>query len=314
MKVVALAGGVGGAKLVDGLAALLSPDDFSVVVNTGDDFDYWGLRICPDLDTVCYTLGGLANPGAGWGQKDETWETLNGLKSMGGATWFKIGDKDLLTHLRRTELLAERRSLSSVTRELCSTWGVNHLVFPMSDDPVRTIVHTAEHGALDFQRYFVQFAYQPVVRLFEFCGAEVATPAPGVLDQIGAADVVIITPSNPFVSIDPILAIPGYRQALEDKVVIAVSPLVGGQALKGPAAKMFHELGVEPSASAIASHYRGLLKGFIFDVRDQTELEKIERWRIIGLLTNIIMHDFQDRIRFAHEVLKFCESILIRSK
>ncbi len=313
MKVVALTGGVGGAKLVNGLAALLSPEELSVIVNTGDDFDCWGLRVCPDLDTVCYTLAGLANPKTGWGQKDETWEILEKVRNLGGSTWFKIGDNDLITHLRRTELLSEGKALSSVTQNLCSTWGVKLQVLPMSDDPVRTIVHTAEHGALAFQRYFVQLACQPVVRAFEFCGAEVASPAPGALALIDEADVVIFTPSNPFVSIDPILAIPGYRQAIKKKPVIAISPLVGGKAIKGPTAKMYHELGIVPSASAVAGHYQGLLWGFVFDTQDRTELEKIERWRIIPLLTNTFMKDIQDRIRLAEEVMKFCESILTRS-
>ncbi|HOM67717.1 MAG TPA: 2-phospho-L-lactate transferase [Brevefilum fermentans] len=313
MKVVALTGGVGGAKLVYGLAALLSPEELSVIVNTGDDFDCWGLRVCPDLDTVCYTLAGLANPKTGWGQQDETWEILKKVRSLGGSTWFKIGDNDLATHLRRTELLSEGETLSSVTQKLCSIWGVKHQILPMSDDPIRTIVHTAEHGELAFQRYFVQLACQPVVRAFEFCGAEVASPAPGALALIDKADVVILTPSNPFVSIDPILAIPGYRQAIEKKPVVGISPLVGGKAVKGPAAKMFHELGIVPSASAVAGHYQGLLRGFVFDTQDQTELEKIERWRIIPLITNTIMRDAQDRIRLAEEVIKFCELVLTRS-
>lgn len=313
MKVLALAGGVGGAKLVDGLSKLLSPDELSVIVNTGDDFDYWGLRICPDLDTICYTLAGLANPETGWGQKSETWATLEAIGSLGGQVWFKIGDKDLATHLVRTNLLAEGHSLSSVTQKLCANWGVKHQILPMSDDPVRTIVHTEGHGALEFQKYFVYHSCEPEVRSFEFLGARVAKPSPGAIELIQAADVVIITPSNPFVSIDPILSIDGYLEALEQKMVIGVSPLVSGRALKGPAAKMYRELGIEPSASAVAKHYRGLLKGFIVDEQDQAELEKIEGCRIIGLITNIIMHDLQDRVRFADEVLKFCEAVLIRS-
>jgi LPPG:FO 2-phospho-L-lactate transferase len=232
---------------------------------------------------------------------------------LGGTDWFQLGDKDLATHLVRTERLAQGQALSAVTRDFCQQWGVAHLVLPMSDDPVQTIVHTAEHGALGFQNYFVQHACQPTVRKFEFLGAEHALPTPGALEWIDSADLVILTPSKPWVSIDPILAVPGYRDALKTKVVIAVSPLVGGQALKGPAAKMYRELGIEPSASAVAAHYRDFLTGFIFDQRDCEELEIIERWRIIPLLTNIIMQDAQDRIRFAEEVLRFGESVLIRS-
>ncbi len=314
MKVVALAGGVGGAKLVDGLAALLPPTDFCVIVNTGDDFDHWGLRICPDLDTVCYTLAGLANPKTGWGLRDETWTTFEAVKSLGGPDWFRLGDKDLATHLVRTQQLGQGHALSAITREFCLGWGMVHPVLPMSDEPVRTIVHTADQGSMGFQHYFVKYGFQPVVKAFEFRGADQAKPAPGVLDAIDLADLVIFSPSNPWVSIDPILSVRGYRQALENKVVIAVSPIVGGYALKGPAAKMFNELGIRPSASAVASHYGRLLTGFIFDQQDQEELEKIERWRIIPLLTNIIMKDAQDRIRLAQEVLEFGETVLSRSR
>lgn len=310
---IALAGGVGGAKLAFGLAALLSPSDFSVIVNTGDDFEYCGLKISPDLDTVCYTLAGLADPIKGWGQRDETWTVLNTVKRLGGPDWFKLGDKDLASHLVRTWQLDQGRTLSQVTHELCRRWEVEHAVFPMSDDLVQTIVHTRDQGALGFQHYFVQYGFQPVVESFEFRGAAKATPAPGALEHIEAADLVIITPSNPWVSIDPILAVPAYRIALANKAVIAVSPLVGGKALKGPAAKMFLELGIEPSASAVAAHYRDLLTGFVFDRRDLQELEKIKPWRIIPLLTNIIMKDVLDRIRLAEEVLEFGESVLNRS-
>lgn len=313
MKVVALAGGVGGAKLVHGLAALLAPGELSIIVNTGDDFEYCGLSISPDLDTVCYTLAGLANPETGWGQREESWTVLEVVKNLGGPDWFRLGDKDLATHLVRTDRLAKGQALSSITQELCRQWGVVHPVFPMSDDPVRTIVHTADHGALGFQEYFVQHACQPVVGSFEFHGASQSTPPPGALEHIDEADLVLFTPSNPWVSIDPILAVPGYRQALENKVVIAVSPLIQGQALKGPAAKMYQELGIQPSASAVAYHFRDLLTGFVFDQQDEEELEKIQRWRIIPLLTNIIMKDVQDRVRFAEEVLDFGESVLDRS-
>jgi len=313
MKAVALAGGVGGAKLVHGLAALLSPGELSIIVNTGDDFEYCGLSISPDLDTVCYTLAGLANPETGWGQRDESWTVLEAVKTMGGPAWFRLGDKDLATHLVRTDRLAQGQALSTVTQGLCRRWGVEHPVFPMSDDPVRTIVHTANQGSLGFQQYFVQHDCQPVVSSFEFIGADRSVPSPGALERIDEADLILFTPSNPWVSIDPILAVPGYRKALENKVVIAVSPLVQGQALKGPAAKMYQELGIQPRASAVAYHFRDLLTGFVFDQQDEEELEKIQRWRIIPLLTNIIMKDEQDRVRFAEEVLDFGESVLHRS-
>ena len=313
MIVVALAGGVGGAKLVHGLATLLPRGNFSVIVNTGDDFIYWGLSISPDLDTVCYTLAGLANPTTGWGQRDETWNVLKTVKDLGGPDWFRIGDKDLATHVLRTEMQAQGEPLSAITHRLCLKWGIQHPIIPMSDDPVRTIVHTRGYGELGFQHYFVKYACEPVVEKFEFRGAEKATPAPRSLAHLSAADLVVLTPSNPWVSIDPILSIPGYREAIAKKVVIGVSPLVCGQALKGPAAKMYRELGIRPSAFAVASHYHDFLTGFIFDHKDADELENIQRYRIIPLLTDIIMKDEVDRVRFAEEVLKFGEAILTRS-
>jgi LPPG:FO 2-phospho-L-lactate transferase len=313
MKVVALAGGVGGAKLVHGLAGLLSPGELSIIVNTGDDFEYCGLRISPDLDTVCYTLAGLANPETGWGQREESWTVMEAIKSVGGPEWFRLGDKDLATHLVRTERLSGGQSLSTITQAFCRLWGVEHLVIPMSDDPVRTIVHTVDYGSLGFQKYFVQHGCQPVVASFEFQGANRSVPPAGALERIEEADLVLFTPSNPWVSIDPILAVPGYRKALENKVVIAISPLIRGKALKGPAAKMYRELGIQPCAWAVADHFRDLLTGFVFDQQDEEELEKFQRWRIIPLLTNIIMKDEQDRVRFAEEVLDFAESVLHRS-
>ncbi len=314
MKVVAFAGGVGGAKLVHGLAALLSPNELSVIVNTGDDFEYWGLQISPDLDTVCYTLAGLANPQTGWGLQDETWQTLKAVSTLGGHDWFQLGDKDLATHLVRTNRLATGESLSAITRDLCLKWGVKHRVLPMSNDPVRTMVNTVEYGVLGFQEYFVQHKCEPRVKSFAFIGAAEATPVEGAIDLIAEADLVVFAPSNPWVSVDPILAVPGYRKVLQEKTVIGVSPIIGGKALKGPAAKMYRELGIEPSASAVANHYRGLLSGFVVDQQDKNELVKIQGWRIISVTTNIIMKDVHDRIRLAEETLEFGKMILRRSQ
>lgn len=314
MKVVALAGGVGGAKLVHGLAMVLPPDDLSIIVNTGDDFEYLGLNISPDLDTVCYTLASLANPNTGWGRIDESWETFNEIAALKGPEWFRLGDKDLAAHLVRTMRLKEGLKLSEITKEFCEIWGVEHPVFPMSDDPVRTMVHTADGEVLGFQEYFVHQACQPVVHHFEFREIENAMPLPKVLNAISSCDIVIIAPSNPWVSIDPILEIPGYREAISQKPVIAVSPLIGGKAIKGPAAKMYQELGINPCASAVAKHYQDMLTGFVFDILDRHELEKIERWRIIALVTDILMKTNQDRLRLAREVLNFSESILNRSR
>lgn len=314
MKVVALAGGVGGAKLVDGLASLLPPEDLSVIVNTGDDFEYLSLKISPDLDTVCYTLAGLANPTTGWGRMDETWQVFNAVAALDGPDWFHLGDRDIATHLVRTQRLNQGHSLSAITQTLCRNWGISHAVYPMSDDPVRTIVHTADGESLGFQVYFVKRECQPIVESFEFQGAKDAHPVLKALQKIRKSDLVIFAPSNPWVSIDPILAVPGYREAIGKKPVIAVSPLIGGKALKGPAAKMYRELGVQPSAAAVADHYRDLLAGFVLDHVDRGELEKIERWRIIALVTDILMKDKQDRVRLAGEVLEFGETILNRSR
>jgi LPPG:FO 2-phospho-L-lactate transferase len=314
LKVVALAGGVGGAKLVDGLAKILSPDYFSVIVNTGDDFEYLFLRISPDVDTVCYTLAGMANPETGWGRKDETWTTHNEMLAMGVPHWFRLGDKDLATHLLRTMWLREGRRLSDITADLCQRWGIKHSVFPMTNDPVRTIVKTANGESLAFQEYFVHQACQPEVSGFEFQGAELAKPAEGTMEAIEKCDVVVITPSNPWVSIGPILAVPGFKDAINKKTVVAVSPIIGGKALKGPAAKMYKELGVAPSAFAVAEHYLEMLTGFVFDNIDSHQLEKIQRWRIIPLVTDVIMKDQQDRIRLAEEILTFSETILNRSR
>lgn len=314
MKVVALAGGVGGAKLVDGLAQLLRPEDLTVIVNTGDDFDYLGLQISPDLDTVCYTLADLANPITGWGQRDESWRVFETLSALGGLDWFRLGDRDIATHLYRTDALRKGASLSQVTRDLCEKWGIAHPVYPMSDDPVRTFVNTRSGEALGFQEYFVHQACQPEVTGFEFRGVETAHPVPEALAAIEAADLIVLAPSNPWVSIGPILAVPGYLEAIQQKPVVAVSPIIGGKALKGPAAKMYRELGFTPSATAVAEHYKDFLSGFMLDSTDKAELENIQRWRIISVATDIIMKDKPDRTRLAGEVLAFGESVLNRSQ
>lgn len=314
MKVVALAGGVGGAKLVEGLAHLLPPDEFSVIVNTGDDFEYLSLKISPDLDTVCYTLAGLANNKTGWGREEETWVSYENIRGLGGPDWFRLGDKDLATHLVRTTRLIQGDELSTITHDFCLRWGVLHPVFPMSDDLVRTIVHTDTGERLGFQEYFVHQVCKPVVESFEFEGADKARPLPAAMRAIRDADLMILAPSNPWVSIDPILAVPGYRAEITKKIVLAVSPLIGGQAIKGPAAKMYQELGFQPAASAVAHHYQDFLTGFVFDTVDRSELEKIERWRIIPLITEIFMKDKEDRVRLAEEILRFGKTILNRSR
>ncbi|MFZ5807840.1 MAG: 2-phospho-L-lactate transferase [Chloroflexota bacterium] len=303
MKVVALAGGVGGAKLADGLARCLEAHDLTIVVNTGDDFDHFGLRICPDLDTVCYTLAGLANPLTGWGREAETWNALEELKRLGAPSWFQLGDRDLATHLERTRRLQQGETLSEITQDFCRRWGVAPLVLPMSDEAVRTIVLTDE-GELPFQEYFVRYRFRPAVRDFHFTGAETAHAAKGVLKAIESADVVVLCPSNPFVSIDPILAVNGVREAVMKRHFIAVSPIVAGEALKGPAAKMFHELGIPPSPSAVARHYLGFLRGMVLDVLDAEYAPEIERMGVRSFVTQTVMKSTEDRRQLAESILQ----------
>ncbi len=300
MKIVALAGGVGGAKLADGLAQILPPGDLTIVVNTGDDFEHLGLSISPDVDTVCYTLAGLANPTTGWGRQAETFQVLENIRKLGGPDWFRIGDQDLATHLERTRRLREGQSLSQITQHFCLTWGVSQLVLPMSDQPVHTMVDTLESGEIPFQEYFVHRNCEPKVRGFRFAGIESARPAPGVMESIEGADAVVFCPSNPWVSIDPILAVAGLRPALAAKPVVAVSPIIGGQTVKGPAAKMYTELGIQPSALAVASHYADLLSGFVLDNVDKALAKDFS---IPTLITQTLMKTRSDRRRLAQDVL-----------
>ena len=306
MKIVALAGGVGGAKLADGLAQILPPEDLTLVINTGDDFEHFGLYICPDLDTVCYTLAGLANPETGWGRGGETWKTLEAIERLGGPTWFRVGDKDLATHLERTRRLKEGHLLSQITGDFCRAWGVRHTVLPMSDDPVRTILDTLEQGEMAFQEYFVHQECQPRVKGFRFAGIETARPAPGVREAIEQAEAVVICPSNPWVSIDPILAIVRLTPTPSPlRRVVAVSPIIGGQTVKGPAAKMFAELGIQPSALAVAQHYGNLLTGFVLDSADAAMLGNIENLGMRAYATHTLMKTPADRRRLAENVLNF---------
>lgn len=332
MKLVALAGGVGGAKLVDGLARNLPPEDLTVVVNTGDDFEHLGLKICPDLDTVCYALAGIANPATGWGRANETWNALESLAELGGPAWFRLGDRDLGTHLERTRLIHAGYTLSQVTRRFCEAWNIGPAVFPMSDAPVPTLVYTDE-GGLHFQEYFVRRECRPRVTGFEFQGAKQALPAPGVLEALKEVQFIVICPSNPWVSIDPILAILGVKSGLvanqlparepdwlpraiaKNCPVVAVSPIIGGEAVKGPAAKMYAELGVEPSALAVAKHYgsardTGLLSGFVLDNVDKTQADEVRSLGIEALVTNTLMKTPADRTQLAKEVLLFAGKLL----
>lgn len=306
MKITALAGGVGGAKLAHGFAQVLPPEDLTVIVNTGDDFEHYGLYISPDLDTVCYTLAGLANPSTGWGRMDESWRAIENAKRLGGPAWFNLGDQDLGTHLERTRRLAAGQTLSQVTRDFCAAWGVRQTILPMSDQPVRTIVETDE-GDLAFQEYFVHQCCEPRVRGFRFEGLDIAEAAPGVLEAVCAADAVVICPSNPWVSIDPILRVRGVRQAVEAKITVAVSPIIGGKTVKGPAAKMYAELGIQPSALAVAEHYRGLLRGFVLDKIDGGLENQVA---VPALITDTMMDSLTKRAQLAGDVLHFIGRLL----
>jgi LPPG:FO 2-phospho-L-lactate transferase len=309
LRVVALAGGVGGARLVDGLAQTLPPENLTVIVNTGDDFEHLGLKICPDLDTVCYTLAGMANPATGWGLAGETWNALESLSALGGPAWFHLGDRDLGTHLERTRRLRSGESLSRITRQFCRAWGVTLTVLPMSDDILATWVYT-EEGDLPFQEYFVRRQCQPRVTGFHFEGIERAKPAPGVMEALAAAQVIIICPSNPWVSIDPILALPGIREALAAKCTLAVSPIIAGKTVKGPAAKMYAEMGIEPSALSVARHYSPLLSAFVLDQLDRPQAEPLRRQGLPVLVRDTLMTSSGGRQRLAEAVLEFGLNLL----
>lgn len=305
MKIVALAGGVGGAKFAYGLAQVLHPEDLTVIVNTGDDFEHYGLYICPDLDTVCYTLGGMANPETGWGRVHETWNVIENAARLGGPAWFRLGDRDLGTHLERTRRLKDGQTLSQITVEFCKAWGIESRVLPMSDQPVWTIVET-EEGDLAFQEYFVHRRCEPRVRGFRFEGIESAKPAPGIREALQTAEAVIICPSNPWVSIDPILHVVKNIE----KPIVAISPIIGGKTVKGPAAKMYHELGIEPSALAVARHYCDLISGFVFDTLDREWEGEIRKLNMLTLVTNTLMNSLDDRKHLAVDVLTFMEANL----
>ena len=313
MKVCALAGGVGGAKLASGLQNVLPTGDLSVVVNTADDFDLWGLHICPDLDTVMYTLAGISNPDTGWGIAGESFETLSMLESYGEEIWFKLGDRDLATHILRTERMRSGETLTAVTTELSGALGVESAVLPMSDDPVSTILDTPE-GRLEFQEYFVRRGQRDEVLGIELRGIQDAGPTERVLAAIGGADAIVFCPSNPVVSIGPILALPGMTGALEASSApkVAVSPIVGGRALKGPADRMLASLGHEVSATGVARMYAGLVDGMVIDRTDDDERAGIEALGMRVLAAGSVMRDAEDRVRLASETLEFGAALVAR--
>ena len=302
-RVLALAGGVGGAKMAAGLQAVLPPGALTVLVNTGDDFEHWGLAISPDLDTVLYNLAGVQNPAVGWGRRDDSFTALAALSAIGGEEWFRIGDRDLAVHLRRNEWLRQGHTLTEVTDRLRRSFGVAGPILPMADEPVRTLVHTDE-GDLPFQHYFVRRRCEPVVFDVTYVGAADAHLSSAVRYAIHAADLIVICPSNPYLSIDPILAIPHMRRhLLECKApVVAVTPIVGGRALKGPAAKMMREMGQMPSPLTVIDYFADLLDGFVLDEEDASLAEAAG---LPLLVTNTIMSTPAVRSALGQSVLDF---------
>lgn len=304
--IVAIAGGVGGAKLAAGLAKVLPPSELTIAVNTGDDFEHLGLHISPDLDTVMYNLAGRQNLETGWGLRAETWNFMQALGELGGDTWFRLGDADLATHIERTLRLRRGDTLTAVTAHLARNFGIEHELVPMSDDPVRTVVHT-DQGVLAFQEYFVRQRCEPKARRIEYAGLEIARMGPGLRRALesGRLRAVVICPSNPCLSVAPVLGIPGLRQVLAGGrvPVIAVSPIVAGKAIKGPAAKVFEELGLEPSAVGVARYYQGLVDVLVIDNADRQLAPAIRALGMRACITDTIMRNDEDRIRLANEVI-----------
>ena len=305
---VALSGGVGGAKLSLGLAEILG-ERLTVIVNTGDDFEHLGLHISPDIDTAVYTLGDVVNPETGWGRRDETWSFMRAIGELGGPSWFNLGDSDLAMHVERSRRLNADESLTSVCAFACQRFGIAARIVPMSDDPVRTMVET-DKGTLGFQEYFVGERCQPQVTAIRFEGAEAAKPAAAALaalaDPLLAG--IIICPSNPYLSVDPILAVPGMADAITGCAapVIAVTPIIGGKAVKGPAAKIMAELGIAPDVVSIAKHYTGLIDGFVLDASDGSSAGALD---VPSLVVNTMMRTLDDKIALAHDCIAFCERL-----
>ncbi len=311
--VLALSGGIGGAKLALGLYRVLDPDELFVVCNTGDDFEHLGLHVSPDVDTVMYTLAGIANPRAGWGRADETWAFMHALAELGGETWFRLGDRDLATNVERTRRLRDGASLTEVTADFCRRLGVHATLWPMSDDPVRTRVHTTD-GVLPFQDYFVRRACEPRVTGFDFVGADCAAPNPELLALLADCRprAIVVCPSNPYISVDPMLAVPGLAAALRACAapIVAVSPIVAGDAIKGPTAKMMHELGVPTTTTAIAAHYAGLLDGIVIDESDAAQADDLA---MPCHVTRVLMRTTEDKEALARDALAFSDRLAERA-
>ncbi|ANK81238.1 MAG: 2-phospho-L-lactate transferase [Rhizobiales bacterium NRL2] len=303
-RMVYLSGGVGGAKLALGLSHLLPPERLTIVANTGDDFEHLGFPVCPDIDTLVYTLSGLANPALGWGRRDETSAFMETLRQLGGPDWFFLGDRDLAMHAERRRRAAEGHSLTEITAALAQALGVEHPILPMTDEPAPTIVETAD-GPLAFQDYFVRLRAEPAVTGFTLHGGHMVAPSQAVLDAIRDADQIVIGPSNPYISIDPILKLAGMDAALrEASVPVAViSPIVGGKAIKGPTAKMMAELGRESSVAGVAAHYSALASVLVIDAADADQAAGLAELVPHVSVTNTVMRTLEDRVALARHVL-----------
>ena len=310
MKITALAGGVGGAKLAHGFSKLLSPQEFTVIVNTGDDFEHFGLYISPDIDTVCYTVGDISNLSTGWGRRNETFNVLKTIQGLGGPDWFSLGDKDFALHLERTRRMSEGYSLTDVSLQLEKAMGITHRILPMSDNKVSTLVNTIEYGEIPFQEYFVLHKFLPKVKGFCFQGIENAKPSPEVIFALEEADVIVICPSNPFVSINPIISLDGIKKILERKYVIAVSPIIGGKAVKGPLGKMLGELGYNIHPLSIIEIYKDFLNCFYLDTDDYIEKMQDSVSSIIIKAEKILLPDIVARKKLAKNIIKHVEEII----
>lgn len=310
LEVVVLAGGVGGAKLADGVAQIVPSENLTIIVNTGDDFEHLGLLICPDLDTVMYNLAGVDNPKTGWGRKGETWRTITEVGRLGGPDWFKLGDLDLALHLTRSHLMANGCTLTEVTQHFCDHFGIRARLLPMTDQPAPTMIATDE-GLLSFQSWFVERHWEPAVQEVRFPKDVKTTRL--IASALERTDIILIAPSNPFVSIDPILNVYPIRAMVSDlpKLVVAVSPIVAGKAIKGPAAKMMGEMGLEVSSAAIANYYSDLIDVFVFDRRDSALFKQEGSLKdLVTFQTDTIMRDRQDRRHLAQKILDFSMELL----
>ena len=311
LKIVVLAGGVGGSKLVNGLAQRIKPENLFIIANTGDDFEHLGLWISPDVDTIMYTLAGVNNPETGWGRASESWSIMAQLEALGGPDWFRLGDQDLALNLLRTHWRRQGYPLSWITEQLCRRFGVRQQLTPMADNVVQTILHT-DQGELPFQEYFVHRRCEPTVREIEYAGAEQAETRREIVSAVRLADLIVFAPSNPFLSIDPILALPGLARVIAATAApkVAVSPIIGGAAVKGPAAKLMRELGLEISPFGVAQHLQHVLTGIVIDTIDIFHHPGIESLGLRTHLTQTLMKSTQDQAKLAGEVIEFGLSLL----